>query len=147
MKLLSILLLLSSQLVFGSNDFYSLKFKSISGKEMSMAQYKGKPLVIVNTASKCGYTGQLDDLQKVYQKYKDKGLTVIGFPSNSFRQELSSNGDVAKFCKMNYGVKFPMASIVSVKGTDQHPVFKYLTTKGGDVSGTSKSSSYLNQEA
>ena len=122
---------------WSKTSIYDLSFKSIGGSLQSMAQYKGKTLVLVNTASRCGYTGQLDDLQKLYEQYSKKGLEIIGFPSSSFKQELSSNEKVAKFCKLNYGVKFPMSSIVKVKGKGQHPIFQYLVAqdpeKGGQV--------------
>ncbi|SMF60162.1 glutathione peroxidase [Pseudobacteriovorax antillogorgiicola] len=130
-------LLVVSSPGLAASTLYDIPFKTISGKSSSLKEYKGKAIVVVNTASKCGYTGQLDDLQKIYSKYKDKGLVVLGFPSNSFKQELEDDTQVAKFCKINYGVKFPMASIVAVKGKDAHPIFSYLTDKdpekGGDV--------------
>lgn len=137
-KLLVAASLLLSQLALSDSAFYDLKVKSISGKTIEMSKYKGKTVIIVNTASNCGYTDQFSDLQSLYKTYKSKNVAVIGFPSSSFKQEFKSNDKVAKFCKLNYGVKFPMTSIVEVTGSKQHPIFKYLSKndpeKGGDVS-------------
>ena len=91
-----------------------------------MNSFKGKPLLIVNTASKCGYTGQYEGLEALYKKHKDEGLTVIGFPSNSFNQETGSNAAIAKFCKFNFGVTFPLSRKVSVAGDSIDPVFRFL---------------------
>jgi glutathione peroxidase len=99
----------------------------MEGKEIDFSAYKGKKILIVNTASACGYTPQYADLQKLYEKYGDK-LVIIGFPANNFgAQEPGSNEEIAGFCKKNYGVTFPMAQKVSVKGEDTHPIFQYLT--------------------
>jgi len=111
-------------------NFYDIEVKTISGEPVKMEQYKGKTLLIVNTASRCGFTGQYDGLQKLYETYKDKGLVVLGFPSNDFlSQEPGSNEEIAQFCKLNYGVTFPMFSKISVKGSDQHPLYSFLTSK------------------
>jgi glutathione peroxidase len=119
------LMVVAAFVVFSS--IYDFKVNSIDGKEMNLADYKGKKILIVNTASKCGYTPQYADLQAFYEKYKDK-VVVIGFPANNFGgQEPGSNGEIKEFCKKNYGVSFPMAEKVSVKGDDIHPLFKYLT--------------------
>lgn len=111
-------------------NFYELEVKTISGGPVKLEQYRGKTLLIVNTASRCGFTGQYDGLQKLYETYKDKGFVILGFPSNDFlSQEPGSNEEIAQFCKMNYGVTFPMFSKISVKGSDQHPLYTFLTSK------------------
>lgn len=110
-------------------NLYDYKVESIDGKEINFADYKGKKILIVNTASECGFTPQYADLQKVADEYKDK-LVVIGFPANNFGgQEPGSNAEIGAFCEKNFGVTFPLAAKVSVKGDDIAPVFKYLTDK------------------
>lgn len=109
-------------------DFYALKSQTIEGESVALAAYKGKVLLIVNTASQCGYTPQYGPLQEVYQAYQEKGLVVLGFPSNDFgRQEPGSNDEIAQFCESRFGVTFPMFAKSSVKGPEQNDVFKYLT--------------------
>jgi len=99
------------------------------GDEIDFSKYKGKKIMIVNTASKCGNTPQYADLEKLYEKYKDK-LVIVGFPANNFGgQEPGGKEEIAEFCKKNYGVSFPMADKVSVKGEDIHPLFKYLVAE------------------
>lgn len=111
------------------NSIYDFKVPGLEGGEIDLSKYKGKKIMIVNTASKCGYTPQYADLEKLYEGYKDK-LVLIGFPANNFGgQEPGSNGEIAEFCKKNYGVKFLMAGKVSVKGEDMHPLFTYLTAE------------------
>jgi len=106
---------------------YQFKLKDIDGKDFSIAQYKGKKVLIVNTASKCGFTPQYADLQKLADQYKDK-LVVVGFPANNFgQQEPGANSDIKTFCEKRYGVTFPLSEKVSVKGDDICPLFKYLT--------------------
>jgi glutathione peroxidase len=113
----------------GVNSIHSFKVKSIEGKTIDFASFKGKKILVVNTASKCGYTPQYDALQKVYNQYKDK-LVIVGFPANNFGgQEPGSDSEIQDFCKANYGVSFPMASKVSVKGGDMAPIYKWLTSK------------------
>jgi glutathione peroxidase len=108
---------------------HSFEFKSIDGKTISFSSFKGKKILIVNTASKCGYTPQYEDLEKLHEKYKNN-LVIIGFPANNFGgQEPGSNSEINSFCKKNYGVSFIMASKVSVKGSDMDPIFKWLTTQ------------------
>ena len=108
---------------------YDYKVESLDGGEINFADYKGKKILIVNTASECGFTPQYADLEKVYQQYKDK-VVIIGFPANNFgRQEPGTNAEIGAFCQKNYGVTFPMAAKVSVKGDDTAPIFKYLTEK------------------
>jgi glutathione peroxidase len=108
-------------------SIYDFKVDAIDGGSIDLAAYKGKKILIVNTASECGNTPQYEELEQLYRKYKDK-LVVIGFPANNFGgQEPGNNEEIIKFCKKNYGVSFPMASKVSVKGDDIAPLFKYLT--------------------
>ena len=108
--------------------------KDIDGNDKNLADFKGKPVLIVNVASKCGYTKQYAGLEELYKKYKDQGLVVIGFPANNFKgQEPGSNEEIKQFCTEKYGVSFPMMSKISVKGDDQHPLYKQLTTAKGDV--------------
>ncbi len=102
--------------------------KQIDGVSKSLSDYKGKVLLIVNVASKCGLTPQYDGLEKMYEKYKDKGLVVMGFPANEFLgQEPGTNAEIQEFCRANFGVQFPMFEKVVVKGEGQHPLFKFLT--------------------
>jgi glutathione peroxidase len=108
---------------------YTFKLKTIDGKDFSLAKYKGKKLLIVNTASKCGFTPQYAELQKLADQYKDK-VVVVGFPANNFGgQEPGTNSEVKEFCQKNFGVTFPLSSKVSVKGDDIDPLFQYLTTE------------------
>lgn len=110
-------------------SIYDFKVTGLEGTDINFADFKGKKILIVNTASKCGYTPQYEALEKLYEQYKDK-LVVVGFPANNFGgQEPGSNGEIKEFCKRNYGVTFPMAEKVSVKGDDAHPLFKYLTAE------------------
>lgn len=119
-------------------DIYSLTMKSLDGKPVELAKYKGKAVLFVNVASKCGYTPQYAGLQKLHEQYKDKGLVVVGVPANEFgKQEPGSDSQIQEFCSKNYGVTFDMMSKVSVKGPDICPLYQYLTTHAaekGDVS-------------
>lgn len=109
-------------------NIYDYKFIDIDGKEVALKDYKGKVILIINIASKCGFTPQLEDLEKVYQKYNKDGLEVIGFPCNQFlSQSPENNHDLNKFCKLNYGVTFKLSEKVEVNGVNAHPVFEYLT--------------------
>ena len=111
----------------GIVSVHDFKVPGLDGNTIDLSAYKGKKLLIVNTASKCGYTPQYSDLEKLYEKYKDK-LVIIGFPANNFgQQEPGSNSDIKEFCMKNYGVTFPMAEKVDVVGDNIHPLFKYLT--------------------
>ncbi len=106
---------------------HSFEVNKLDGSKMDLSQFKGKPILIVNTASKCGYTKQYENLQSLHKKYGDK-LVIIGFPANNFMgQEPGTNKEIAAFCSANYGVTFDMAAKVSVKGKDQHPFFTWLT--------------------
>ena len=109
---------------------YQFKVEDLSGKEFDFASLKGKKIMIVNTASKCGLTPQYKDLEAIYQLYKDKGFVIVGFPANNFMsQEPGTNEEIATFCQLNYGVTFPMMSKISVKGKDMHAVYQFLTQK------------------
>ena len=108
-------------------NIYEFKVPGLDGKTINFKKFKGKKIMIVNTASKCGNTPQYSDLEKLYEQYKDK-LVIVGFPANNFgKQEPGSNDEIGEFCKKNYGVTFPMAEKISVKGDDIHPLYKYLT--------------------
>ena len=110
-----------------ATSIYTFKVTGLSGETIDFSKYKGKKIMIVNTASKCGNTPQYAELEQLYEKYKDK-LVVIGFPANNFKeQEPGTNAEIQEFCKRNYGVTFPMAEKVSVKGDDIAPLFQYLT--------------------
>lgn len=109
---------------------YNIKVQDIIGNKVSMSRYKGKVLLIVNVASRCVNTPQYEDLQTIYEEYEDDGLVVMGFPSNDFfNQEPGTNQEINRFCTSKYGVTFPMFSKVSVKGTQMHPLYQYLTKK------------------
>jgi len=109
-----------------SDSIYDFKVDGLTGGKIDFSKFRGKKILIVNTASKCGNTPQYDDLEKLYEKYKDK-LVIVGFPANNFgAQEPGSNNEIAEFCKKNYGVTFPMAEKVSVAGTDMAPIYKYI---------------------
>lgn len=107
---------------------YEFKARNIRGVEKALSEYEGKVLLIANTASECGFTAQYSDLQKLYEKYQDRGLVILGFPSNQFGgQEPGSNEEVNTFCQINYGVTFPLFEKVDVRGADKHPLFAYLS--------------------
>lgn len=109
---------------------YDFSANSLEGKPVALSSFKGKVLVIVNTASKCGFTPQYEGLQKLYEQYKDKGLTILGFPCNQFgAQEPGSEPEIAEFCQRNYGVDFPMFEKVDVNGENAHPLYKYLSSE------------------
>ena len=128
MKLLFFSLLLGS-VIFTASPIYSYKVPSLTGGNIQFSAFKGKKILIVNTASKCGNTPQYEGLEALYKKYKDK-LVVVGFPANNFMgQEPGSNEDIAEFCQKNYGVTFPMAAKISVKGKDIAPIYKYLVAE------------------
>lgn len=112
-----------------AQSIHNFTVKSIDGKSLNLASFKGKKILIVNTASKCGYTPQYEALEKVYEQYKDK-LVIIGFPCNQFGgQEPGSNEEIVAFCKKNYGVSFPLADKIDVKGDNMAPIYQWLTTK------------------
>jgi glutathione peroxidase len=112
-----------------AKSIYDFKVDGLSGGTIDFSKFKGKKILVVNTASKCGYTPQYSDLEKLYEQNKDK-LVIVGFPANNFgSQEPGSNDEIKAFCTKNYGVTFPMAAKVSVKGDDIAPIFKWLTNK------------------
>ena len=116
--------------VNAQTTFHNFTVKDISGEDYPLSQLKGKKVLVVNTASKCGFTPQYEGLQELYEKYGGDNFIIIGFPANNFaKQEPGSNEEIATFCSINYGVTFPMMSKVSVKGDDQHPLYKWLTSK------------------
>lgn len=130
MILFALLVGITSVSIDDSKSIYQFKVTDIDGKEFDLSTLKGKKVMIVNTASKCGLTPQYEQLEKIYQQYKDKNFTIIGFPANDFMsQEPGSNEEIATFCQKNYGVSFPMMSKISVKGKEQHPLYTFLTEK------------------
>jgi len=109
-------------------NFYSLNAKSIKGEEVSMEEYRGKTVLVVNTASKCGFAPQYAELQQLYEEYRDRGFVVLGFPCDQFaHQEPAGDGEIAQFCSINFGVNFPLFSKILVNGPEAHPLFAYLT--------------------
>lgn len=109
---------------------YDFKVETITGNTLDLATLKGKKVLIVNTASKCGLTPQFEQLEALYQQYKDQNFVIIGFPSNDFMgQDPGSNEEIAEFCQLNYGVSFPMMAKIVVKGKEKHPLYQYLTEK------------------
>ena len=119
----------SNQTDFVKSSIYQFKVDGLSGGTIDFSQFKGKKILIVNTASKCGFTPQYEYLEKLYEKYKDK-LVIVGFPANNFNsQEPGTNDEIKAFCTKNYGVTFPMAAKISVKGDDIAPIYKWLTHK------------------
>jgi glutathione peroxidase len=111
-------------------SIYDFKVKTLDGKEFDFSTLKGKKVMIVNTASKCGFTPQYKDLEELYTQYGGKDFVIIGFPANNFmNQEPGSAAEIQKFCTENYGVTFPMMEKISVKGKDMHPLYKWLTSK------------------
>ncbi len=111
-----------------STSIYDFELNTLSGEDVSLSEFKGNVLLIVNTASECGYTPQYKELQELYETYNEQGFYVLGFPANNFGgQEPGSDEEIAQFCEINYGVTFPMFSKISVKGEDQHPLYNYLT--------------------
>ncbi len=124
--------LFSSNKTTAPSSIYDVKMKSLDGKEVDFSKYKGHKLLIVNTASKCGKTPQYEGLQKLHEQYGSK-VSVLGFPANNFLwQEPGSNSDIAEFCERNYGVTFQMFEKVSVKGSDQAPLYAWLQEKTGE---------------
>jgi len=122
------------------SSIYDFTLKDIDRKEVNLGQYRGKVVLVVNVASRCGYTPQYEGLQKVYMKYKDRGFVILGFPANNFMgQEPGTDEEIKTFCSTKYNVTFPIFSKISVKGDDIHPLYKFLTSKetnpdfGGDI--------------
>ena len=111
--------------------FFDFKIDSISGEEIDFQEYRNKVILLVNTASYCGFTPQYDNLQKLWDKYKNDGLVVLGIPSNSFNQEKKANEEVKKFCEVNFNINFPMSEITEVKGDNAHAIFKWAEQNYG----------------
>lgn len=112
------------------SPIYDINVETIIGMNTTLEEYKGAVMLIVNTASKCGFTKQYDELQKLYDLYKDRGFVVLGFPANNFmNQEPGENAEIADFCRINFGVNFPLFAKISVRGKNIHPLYKYLTEK------------------
>ena len=114
-------------------ELYNHQITTLQGDKINLCDYQDKPILVVNTASKCGFTPQFEALEGLYSKNKDKGLLVIGFPSNDFRQDPGDNKAIGDFCKMTYGVKFPMATKSAVSGKDANPFYKQLIAKTGQA--------------
>ena len=111
--------------------FYDFKINSITGDEIDLKDFKGRPILIVNTASYCGFTKQYNDMQELWEKYRDRGLIVLGVPSNSFNQEKSDNSDVKEFCEVNFNINFPLTEITDVKGDNAHEIYKWAKANYG----------------
>ena len=119
-----------------TQHFYNFKANSLQGKEISMKTYEGKVVLVVNTASKCGFTPQFEGLEALYEKYKDQGLVILGFPCNQFaHQDPGTNAEIGEFCTANYGVTFPMFEKIDVNGEQAHPLYKYLKDALGGTLG------------
>lgn len=119
------------------NSVYSFKATDIKGVDHALEEYQGKVILIVNTASKCGFTPQFAGLEELYKEYRDKGLVILGFPCNQFgHQDPGSNGEIQEFCQMNYGVSFPMFAKVDVNGDDAHPLFRHLKAEAPGILGS-----------
>jgi len=118
-------------------EIYDISAKDVDGKDVSLATYKGKTLLVVNTASKCGFTPQYKGLEELYERFKDRGLVVLGFPCNQFgAQEPGSEAEISQFCEINFGVTFPLFSKVDVNGANAHPLFKFLKGEQKGILGT-----------
>jgi glutathione peroxidase len=119
------------------NSLFDFEATSIEGKPAHLSTQRGKVALVVNTASQCGFTPQFAGLEELWQRYRDQGLVVIGFPSNQFgEQDPGSNDEIAAFCQKNYGVTFPMMAKVEVKGDNAHPIWKWLTSEAPGILGT-----------
>ena len=109
---------------------YDFTLKNSKGRDVKLEEFRGKVVMLVNVASKCGYTPQYDGLQKIYERYREQGFTILGFPANNFgAQEPGTDEEIQEFCRINYGVTFPVFAKISVKGDDKHPLYKYLTER------------------
>ncbi|SJZ33545.1 glutathione peroxidase [Sediminibacterium ginsengisoli] len=129
LSLILVAMLSAFTLPGGNPSIHQFKVKSIEGGIIDFSAFKGKKILVVNTASKCGYTPQYEALEKVYEQYRDK-LVIVGFPANNFgAQEPGTDGEIQEFCKARFGVKFPLSSKISVKGDDMAPIYKWLTSK------------------
>jgi glutathione peroxidase len=130
MHFLGFVMLLIASSLFAASSVYDFTLPSIDGKPAPLSDYKGKVILMVNVASRCGFTPQYSALEAVYEKYKDQGFVILGFPANNFgQQEPGTNAEIKKFCSTKYSVSFPLYAKVSVKGDDTTPLYQYLTTK------------------
>ncbi len=120
-------MIFSTKSMSSDKSFHDFSIESISGGDISLSDYKNKVVLLVNTASQCGFTPQYAGLQKIYDRYKDDGFVVLGVPSDDFNQELSNDDDVKKFCEIRYGVNFPLTSIQKIKGDSAHPLYKWIS--------------------
>ena len=111
--------------------FFDFKINSITGDVIDLNNFKGKPVLIVNTASYCGFTKQYDDMQELWEKYRDRGLVVLGVPSNSFNQEKTKNNEVKEFCEVNFNINFPLTEITDVKGDNSHEIYRWAKENYG----------------
>jgi glutathione peroxidase len=127
----TILLTVTSMANAACSELYNHQFTTLQGDKINLCDYQDKAILVVNTASKCGFTPQFESLEGLYSNYKDKGLLIVGFPSNDFRQEYSSDKQIGDFCKMTYAVKFPMITKTSVTGAHANPFYKQLAAKTG----------------
>ncbi len=114
-----------SKVVADNGSAYDYEFKGIDGSSIKLSEFRNKVIVVVNVASRCGYTPQYDDLQNLWSKYKNKDLIIIGVPTNNFRQEPGSNDEIKDFCETNFGITFPLTEKMSVIGNDSHPFYKW----------------------
>ena len=129
-----LIFILISTLTMNAQGIYDYKVDGLTGGNIDFSDYKGKNILIVNTASECGYTPQYEGLEALYEKYSNENLVIVGFPSNEFGgQEPGSNAEIASFCQKNYGVTFPMAAKTVVKGEGIHPLFTYLTKEAEKI--------------
>jgi glutathione peroxidase len=127
-------LCLMSAALFGASTVYEFTMNSIDGQPLPLSKFEGKVMLIVNVASKCGFTPQYEQLEAVYEKYKDQGFVIVGFPANNFMaQEPGTNEEIKTFCSTKYNVKFPLYSKISVKGDDKAPLYQFLTQTGGEI--------------
>src|SRR3984885_1333196 len=140
MKRLLVALGVTAAMAWGASSVHEFTMKALDGKQVPLASFKGKVMLVVNVASQCGYTYQYEGLQALYVKYKDRGLVLTGFPANNFGgQEPGSDAEIGAFCKSKFGVTFPMFSKISVKGADKVPLYQFLTdqkanpTTGGEI--------------
>jgi glutathione peroxidase len=128
--ILTFVMFLAGISIFGQSSFYDFTVKDINGNNFYFSSLKGKKVMVVNTASKCGFTPQYADLENLYKNYNSQNFVIIGFPANNFlNQEPGSDKEIQDYCKKNYGVTFPMMSKISVKGKDMAPLYKWLTSK------------------
>lgn len=132
-------LILASMTSANASSLYDIEIETIDGEKTTLSEYKGKTLLIVNVASKCGFTKQYGGLEELYQKYKDQDVVVLGFPCNQFGgQEPGTEAEIAEFCQVNFGVTFPMYAKLEVKGDNQHPLYTFLSGEDSPFSGNVK---------